>query len=190
MMRSSYWFVVIVHALCSSTCMLPWLQDHGVQQRTIAQLALNLVYKLLQGQLDESDGLDAPFNHSFLEGLILHRQAGMSVMRMYKQGTAESRPLALAVLKLFLIHKQRPVHLHTMQQGLISLGLMPLLFGIAQAPETSPEMKAMADACLASVHNEQNTCMAAFGTHGLIARLVARSLHEQHAGTHPDRRGR
>lgn len=167
-----------------------WLQDHGAQQRTIAQLALNLVYELLQGQMDESDGLDAPFNHSFLEGLILHRHAARSVMRMYKQGTPESRPVALAVLKLFLIHRQRPVHLHSMQQGLISLGLMPLLFEIAQATDSTPEMRATADACLASVHSEQNSCMAAYGTHGAIARLIATSLYEQRSGTHPDRRGR
>ena len=148
------------------------------------------MHKLLQGQMDESDGLDAPFNHSFLEGLILHRNAAMSVMRMYKQGTTESRPLALAVIKLFLIHRQRPVHLHSMQQGLISLGLMPMLFEIAQAPDSTPEIQATADACLASVHSDQNVWVAAFGTHGLIARLIAINLREQRFGTHPDRHGR
>ena len=167
-----------------------WLQDDGHLQRTIAQLALNLVYKLLKGQMDESDGLDAPYNHSFLEGLILHHSAGMSVIRMCKQGSLESRHAALAVIKLFLIHRQRPVHINAMQQGLISLGLMPLLFGIAQAPDSTAEMRAMADACLASVHSEQNSCMAAYGTHGLIAKLIAISLLEQRAGTHPDKHGR
>ena len=49
-----------------------WLQDDGHLQRTIAQLALNLVYKLLKGQMDESDGLDAPYNHQAIEA---HRAA-------------------------------------------------------------------------------------------------------------------
>ena len=170
--------------------MFAWLQDDGQSQRTIAQLALNLVYKLLRGQMDESDGLDAPYNHSFLEGLILHQNAAMSVMCMCKHGSLEGRHAALAVVKLFLIHRQRPVHMVAMQQGLISLGLMPLLFGIAQAPDSTAEMRAMADACLASVHSEHNSCMAAYGTCGLLAKLIAISLHERRAGTHPDKHGR
>ena len=162
----------------------------GSPQRTIAQLALTLVYKLLKGQMDESDGLDAPYNHSLLEGLLLHRSAGISVIRMYKQGSLEIRHAALSVIKLWLIHRHRPVHMDTMQQRLISLGLIPLLFGIAQAPGSSAEMRAMADACLASVHSQHNSCMGSYGTHGLLASIISITLHEQRSGTHPDKFGR
>ena len=177
-----------------------WLQDDGLQHRTIAQLALNLVHKLLTGQTDDPDGADTPPNYSFLAAVtvqpkaaqsiaqtdpvfkVIHSDAGYSIMRMCKQGSLESRHAALAVIKLLLIHRHRPVHMDTMQQGLISLGLMPLLFGIASAPGTSDEMRAMADACLASVHSEQNSCMASFSTHCLMARLITVTLNEQRAG--------
>ena len=171
-------------------CHIAWLQDDGQLQRTIALLALSLVYKLLKGQMDEFLELGPCYTHSLLEGLILHRNAGMSVIYMCKHGSLDERSAAFLVLKLFLIHRQRPVYIVAMQQGLISLGLMPLLFGIAQAPDSTAEERAMADACLASVHSEHNSCMAAYGTCGLVAKLIAISLHEQRAGTHPDKHGR
>ena len=176
------------------------LQDDGQQHRTIAQLALNLVYKLLKGQLDESDGLDAPHNHSFLAAVtfhpkaaqgitysdsvfkVIHADAAYSIMRMCKQGSLESRHAALAVLQQIMANKHGRKYMDAMQQGLISLGLMPLLFGIAQAPDSTAEMRAMADACLASVHSEHNGCMASFGTHCLMARLITITLNERRAG--------
>ena len=177
-----------------------WLQDDGQQLRTIAQLALNLVHKLLKGQMDESNGLNAPYNYSFLGAVtvhpkaaqsitqsesvfkVIHSDAAYSIMRMSKQGSLESRHAALAVLQQILVNRHGRESMDTLQQELISLGLMPLLFGIAQAPDSTAEMRAMADACLASVHSEQNGCMASFGTHCLLARLITITLNEQQSG--------
>ena len=177
-----------------------WLQDDGQQHRTIAQLALNLVYKLLKGQTDASDGLDAPYNHSKMAPVtshpktargvthsgpvfkVIYPDAAYSIMRMCKQGSLESRHAALAVLQQIMANKHGREYTDAVQQGLISLGLMPLLFGIAQAPDSTAEMRAMADACLASVHSEQNSCMASFGTHCLMARLITTTLNERRAG--------
>lgn len=166
------------------------LQDDGQQHRTIAQLALNLVYKLLKGQMDESDGPDAPYNHTFLQAITLHGHAASSIMRMCKQGSLESRHAALTVLWLCLVHRQRPLYLYHMQEVFISLGLMPLLFGIAQAPDSTAEMRSMADECLAGVHSDLNSYMASFGTHCLIARLIALTFAEQRAAANADRHGR
>ena len=176
-----------------------WLQDDGQQLRTIAQLALNLVHKLLKGQMDESNGPNAPYfsflgavsvhseaaqsiTHSESVFRVIHSDAAYSIMRMSRQGSLESRHAALAVLQQIMVNRHGRESTDTVQQGLISLGLMPLLFGIAQAPDSTAEMRAMADACLASVHSEQNGCMASFGTHCLLARLITITLNEQRSG--------
>lgn len=173
-----------------------WLQDDGQQRRTIAQLALNLTHKLLKGAMGDSDALGAPDNRFSLAAATLHPKAAQSdpqpdaavrvvhldaaysIMRMCKRGSIESRHAALTVLQQILVNRHGHVDTDSMQQGLISLGLMPLLFGIAQAPETSPEMQAMADACLASVHSDQNVWIASFGAHCLAASLITMTLNE------------
>ena len=171
-----------------------WLQDDGQQQRTIAQLVLNLVYKLLKGQMDEFDEPDAFYHYVTAHPKaaqstrsdpvckVVHSGAFYSIMRMCKQGSLESRHNALAVLQQIMVNRHGHEDMDTMQQGLISLGLMPLLFGIAQAPDSTAEMRAMADACLASVHSEHNGCMASFGSHCLMARLITITLNERQAG--------
>ena len=179
---------LILHVAC--------LQDAGQQRRTIAQLALNLTHKLLKCDMGESDVLGIPDHHLSLAAATSHPkapqsnpppdsafrvvqlEAAHSIMRMCKRGSIESRHAALTVLQQILVNRHGHVDTDTMQQGLITLGLMPLLFGIAQAPETSPEMTAMADACLASVHSDQNVWMAAFGAHCLAATLITMTLNE------------
>ena len=166
------------------------VQDDSEQQQTIAQLAVNLIYKLLKGQRDESDGPDAPFNYSFLAAVSLHPDAAYSILCMCKRGSIESRHGALAVLQLFMTNRHGPQFNTPMQENLITLGLMPLLFGIAQAPDSTAEMRSMAETCLASVHSDRNTAMAAFGSHCLVARLIAMTLSERRAASNSDRHSR
>ena len=179
---------LILHVAC--------LQENGQQRRTIAQLALNLTHKLLKQDMGGSDALGTADNHFSLAAAtsrpkaaqnatqshsafrVVHLDAAYSIMRMCKRGSIESRHAALTVLQQILVNRHGHVDTDTMQQGLITLGLMPLLFGIAQAPDTSPEMQAMADACLASVHSDQNVWVAAFGAHCLAASLITMTLNE------------
>ena len=148
------------------------------------------MYKLLKGQMDESDGPDAPYNYSFLVAVVLQSDAAHSIIRMCKRGSLETRHAALAVLKQFMINRHGHEFIHSMQEGLISLGLVPLLFGIVQAPDSTAEMRVMADACLASVHSNHNAAMASYGTHCLMARLIAMSLSERRAAANSDRHNR
>lgn len=174
-------------ALSASVCVVAWLQSDGQQNRTIAQLALNLVYKLLKGQMDQSDGPDAPYNYSFLLAIGLQTNAAHSIIRMCKRGSLGTRHAALAVLKQCMINRHGQDFIHTMQERLISLGLMPLLFGIVQAPESTVEMRTMADACLGSLHSNHNAAMASYGTNCLMARLIALSVSERRAAANSDR---
>ena len=165
------------------------MQSDGQQQQESAQLALTLVHKLLKGQMDGSDGPDAPYNGSFYSALTGNAQSVHCIIRMCRQGSIESRHGALAVLQQILkcaagqSQKNNPV-----QTTMISLGVMPMLFEVVKAPDSTAEMRRMAEVCLASVHSDNNFVMAAFGTHCLIARLLAISLSECRAAANSDRR--
>ena len=140
--------------------------------------------------MDESDGPDAPWNYSFLVAVSHQPVAAYSIMRMCKHGSLESRHGALAVLQQFLINKHGPQLTHPVQAELITLGLMPLLFGIAQAPHSTAEMRSMAVNCLASVHSDHNAIMAAFGNHCLMARLITVTLGEHRFHANSDKHSR
>ncbi len=163
-----------------------FVQTDSQQHQTIAQLAMNLVYKLLKGHMDGSDGPDAPYNSSCYAGVSLDPESAHSIIRMCRYGSVESRHGALAVLQQILTCKAGQL-MTSVQTLLISLGVMPMLFGIVQAPESTAEMRTMATTCLAGIHSDQNVYMATIGTHCLIARLIAISLSERRAAANSDR---
>lgn len=169
---------------------VPDMQEDSNQLQTIAQLALNLIFKLLKGQSDESDGPDAPYNFTFLAAVSLDADAAYSILCMCRHGSIESRHGALAVLQLLMTNRHGSQLTNPMQENFISLGLMPLLFGIAQDPASTAEMRSVAKTCLASVHSDHNTMMAAFGSHCLMTRLITMSLRESRDSANSDRRSR
>ncbi|KAL0031111.1 hypothetical protein WJX77_004227 [Trebouxia sp. C0004] len=95
-----------------------WSQSDGQQQQESAQLALNLVYKLLKGQMDGSDGPDAPYNASFYSAVTSNPAAMDSIIHMCRRGRTESRHGALAVLQQIMTCSARnPQSEYPVQMG-------------------------------------------------------------------------
>lgn len=150
------------------------LQDDSEQRRTVAQFALNLVHKLLQAQLDGSDGLDAAYNTDFLKSLSTNPAFVNGLLHMCKQGSVESRHGALTVLQHFLVPKIWHQVSADMRWQLISLGVTPMLIEITTSKESTAEMCKLAELSLQGFQGdvESNRLIAAFGMHPLSARMV------------------
>ncbi len=166
------------------------MQNDGQQQQESAQLALNLVFKLLKGQMDGSDGPDAPYNASFYSAVTSNPAAMDSIIRMCRRGSTESRHGALAVLQQIMTCSARnPQSEYPVQIVMITMGVMPMLFEVVKSPDSTADMRKMALLCLASLHGENNSFIAAYGTHNVIAKLITLSLGEcRRAAANSDKR--
>lgn len=168
------------------------LQSDSEQQRTVAQFASNLVHRLLTSQLDGSDGLDAPYNASFLVNLSNSTDFVNSLLYMCKQGPLESRHGALTVLQQFLVPGIWHQVSAYMRWQLISLGAMPMLIDIATNPRSTSEMRTLAETSLQCFQGDAaaNDLIAAFGMQPLISRLVCTSWRESRGSANQDWRSR
>jgi len=166
------------------------MQNDGQQQQESAQLALNLVFKLLKGQMDGSDGPDAPYNASFYSAVTSNPAAMDSIIRMCRRGSTESRHGALAVLQQIMTCSARnPQSEYPVQIVMITMGVMPMLFEVVKSPDSTADMRKMALVCLAGLHGENNSFIAAYGTHNVIAKLITLSLGEcRRAAANSDKR--
>lgn len=128
------------------------LQSDEEQHRKVAHAALGLVHKLLLGQLDGSDGLDAAHNTDFVAELSQNTGFVNGLLYMCKQGRVEARHEALQVLQHFLIHEKWRSACDI--RHLVSLGAMPILYNIAtnSHSDSTGAMQSLAVAGLQGLH--------------------------------------
>ena len=160
----------------------------------MAQAAINLIYKLMKGQRDGSDGLDARHNIQFFTAVGMNELIQPSIVNMCKRGTTESRHGALAALRLILsgcaYHKVNEMQSNELQISMISHGLVPMLFEILIAPDSTAEMRKMAQGCVDSIDVQHNTFAAKLGRHCLLAKLTAGAVFLYRQAADADRPSR
>ena len=163
---------------------LAYVQGDGEQQQYMAQLACNLVHKLLQGQTDGSDGPDAAFNTHFMSELSSSPDFVCSLLLMCKNGSFESRHEALAALQAFLAPTAWHEIAATMRWQLMTFGAVPTLFGVATDPSVAEDMQDMALTCLAHFDGDDtaNSTIAACGSRSMLSKLIHLSLRERREG--------
>lgn len=150
---------------------------------------MSLVHKLLAGQLDGSDGLDAAHNTTFLRDLSNSSTFVNSLLYMCKQGSLESRHGALTVLQHFLVPKIWQQVSTNMRFQLITLGVLPMLLEVANSPAATAEMRVLADTCLQGFQGDElcNNLIGAFGMRPLVARLIGESVRDTRAANQDHR---
>lgn len=157
------------------------MQSDTFQQQQMAQLSNYLIHRLLQSQRDGSDGLDARHNTKFFTAISMIEEVQAGLINMCKHGSTESRHGALAALQLIMsgcvYHELDPVQSAELQILLISHGLVPMLFDIMIAPNSTAEMRKMAEACALSIDGEHSDFAAKLGRHWMLAKLTADSLY-------------
>lgn len=167
------------------------IQSDSEQERHVAQAATQLVHKLLQSQLDGSDGLDAAHNTEFLRDLSSRYSFANSLLHMCKQGSLKSQHAALSVLQQFLVPEIWHQACATMRRRLISLGAVPTLLQIAASKVATADIQTLAESSLQGFHcdSDSTRLIGAFGMHSLVASMIFQSVTECR-GTNQDYRSR